>query len=520
MKNEVVERIQIDAIVPDPRNRRHGAKTPEDLEGLASSIKTYGVQEPAIVRALKDQPGTYMLVAGERRWRASQLAGADFLPCIVRDLEEPQALAIQLIENLHRQDLHPLDEAEGYDRLQTEAGYTVDLIAQEIGRSPAYVYQRLRLQKLIPQARTLLEDGKISTAIALLLARLPEAQQTLVYKANLENQWSLENITASKIEWWIRQNLICDLAAAAWKLADENLVKKAGSCANCAKKTGATPGLFEDEGPQKCLDPACYKVKQKALVKKNLEGLEGTEFLKVKNDWGSAIQAEGALSPHEWKECKKKDEGAMRAIVVSGASPGKLIWARKVEAGSAFGERDDNPGYERWQADRKAKEEKVLAAKTKINLQLFEAVLAAADREEPLTLLRSIVVECVTGIRGSAALARYLKLEPVSGIEDEDEGLSSALNSYIQRQELKGLVRILIAGEISNALEICSWSSVVDIRLEKRLELYHIESAPVIKAVSEEYGVDFEAEDDDCYDEDEDDDTEAESEEEEEAGDE
>ena len=126
------------------------------LAELADNIKQHGVLQPILLRPLPDGgSGTYELVAGTRRYRASKLAKRESIPATVRELTDAQALELQVIENVQRVDVHPLDEAQGYAaliELQPDA-YTVETIAARVGRSPAYVNGRLRLIQLIAEAK-------------------------------------------------------------------------------------------------------------------------------------------------------------------------------------------------------------------------------------------------------------------------------------------------------------------------------------------------------------------------------
>jgi ParB/RepB/Spo0J family partition protein len=475
--NEIIEKIPLDQIVPDPRNRKHGGRTPEELAGLAESIKAHGVQEPAIVRPVdaEAEGAPYKLVAGERRFLASRLAGVDFLPCIVRPMDDAKALAVQLIENLHRQDIHPLDEAEGYDRLRTEAGYTAELIAQEVGRSPAYVYQRLRLQLLVPEVRGLLEEGEISTAAAMVVARLPEKQQEIAYKANLASGWQRERVTAAYLESWVRQNLLCDLKRAAWRLADAALAKKAGACTECPKRTGVDPGLFEDSGPQKCLDPACYKGKQAAIIKKNRDSLEGTEHLVVSEQWWGT-----------WEEVKKSEPGALRAIVIDGQKPGRLTWAKKVErsSGAAF------PGGGREDEDPAAAAARELRAEAnrETNRELHRIIAQKAADADPCVILRKLFLDWRDGEDLSPlALQAGLVAPDDEGI-DPAEWLTDALIEKTKTMNAQELAALVVAADTQGALEVSRWT-YINQSLQPYLELFQINADAVRAEVYAAKGV-------------------------------
>ncbi|AWP24813.1 chromosome partitioning protein ParB [Acidiferrobacter sp. SPIII_3] len=131
---------------------------PEALNALADSIRAQGIVQPILVREVT---GGFEIIAGERRWRAAQIAGLAEVPVIVRDIPDQAAMAVALIENIQREDLNPLEEAAGLKRLQEEFGLTHDEIAAHVGRSRAAVTNLLRLLGLAPEVRELLETGRL-----------------------------------------------------------------------------------------------------------------------------------------------------------------------------------------------------------------------------------------------------------------------------------------------------------------------------------------------------------------------
>jgi ParB family chromosome partitioning protein len=143
------------------------------LAELAENIRQHGVLQPILLRPLPDgEAGTYELVAGTRRYRASKLAKRESIPATVRGLTDAQALELQVIENVQRVDVHPLDEAQGYAaliELQPDT-YTVESIASRVGRSPAYVSGRLRLIQLIAEAKQAFYEDKLTVAHAFEIA--------------------------------------------------------------------------------------------------------------------------------------------------------------------------------------------------------------------------------------------------------------------------------------------------------------------------------------------------------------
>ena len=163
--------LKISDIEPD-RNQPRSDFNETALAELAESIREYGVLQPLLVRPMSD--GSYKLVAGERRWRAARLAGLSEVPVVVRSLTEAEACAIALIENLQREDLNPIEEAEGIRRLIDEYGFTQEQAADKLGRSRPAVANSLRLLGLPEEARIALVQGKISAGHARALLGLPD----------------------------------------------------------------------------------------------------------------------------------------------------------------------------------------------------------------------------------------------------------------------------------------------------------------------------------------------------------
>ena len=167
-----VLQLPVESIRPNPRQPRHQVN-PDELKDLTDSIRAHGVLQPLLVTT----DGTdYMLIAGQRRLQAARLAGLDFVPAILRQASELQQLELALIENLQRQDLNPLEAAEGYQRLSDEFSLSHEAIAEQVGKSRAAVSNTLRLLKLAPAARQALAANRISEGHARALLGLPTAQ--------------------------------------------------------------------------------------------------------------------------------------------------------------------------------------------------------------------------------------------------------------------------------------------------------------------------------------------------------
>ena len=164
--------LKIGEIEPNRGQPRHDFDETA-LAELADSIREHGVLQPLLVRPMPN--GKYQIVAGERRWRASRMAGLTELPVIIRDLDEAAAMEVALIENLQRSDLNPMEEAMGYQELMQQHGYTQEQVAKRVGKSRPAVANALRLLALPEETARLVRDGKLSSGHARALLGLPEA---------------------------------------------------------------------------------------------------------------------------------------------------------------------------------------------------------------------------------------------------------------------------------------------------------------------------------------------------------
>ena len=191
------EEVAVGAVVPNPRQPRK-AFDEDALEELAASIAEVGLLQPVVVRKVGD--GNYELVMGERRWRASQQAGLEYIPAIVRETPDTDMLRDALLENLHRQQLDPLEEAAAYQQLLDDFGATHEQLAQKVGRSRPHISNTLRLLNLPPTVQKKVAAGVISAGHARALLSLddPQAQERLAQRIVAEglSVRSVEEIVA------------------------------------------------------------------------------------------------------------------------------------------------------------------------------------------------------------------------------------------------------------------------------------------------------------------------------------
>src|SRR5918997_1439235 len=185
MANEGLSEIDINFIEPNSLQPRTNFNE-EQLENLAQSIRANGIIQPLLVRRLNG--GRYQLIAGERRWRAAQKAGLERVPAIIRDIPDDKILELALIENIQRQELNPIEEAQAYKRLIETLGLTQEMVAQRVGRDRTFITNYIRLLRLPEEIQGLVEQEKISMGHARALLGVDDADIQKKVAQNVINQ--------------------------------------------------------------------------------------------------------------------------------------------------------------------------------------------------------------------------------------------------------------------------------------------------------------------------------------------
>ncbi len=298
---EQIVNIALDKIEPDPDQPRKYFDESK-LQELAVTITEHGVRTPITVRPHPKKEGHHIINVGERRWRASQIAGKKTIPAIVdTSKHEPGLLLeLQLIENSQRADIGPLEEGEAYLQLKKKYGHTVETLMARTGKSRSHVYARMRLPDLHPSAKKALVEGKLQPAIADLIASIADfVMQEQATKECLglgsERDYQDGHVTPERadgstpqpLSYRAAKTLIMTkyklrLAMATFDIADASLTKE-GACGPCPFRSGnqpPLPGLEASAAPSSkwddlCTRPACFEEKTKAAwTKKSLEQRE------------------------------------------------------------------------------------------------------------------------------------------------------------------------------------------------------------------------------------------------------
>ncbi len=287
---------------PDPdQPRKHF--DPVKLQELADSLKANGVIEDLRVRPDVSGKAKFLIVEGERRYRAAELAGIDRLPIQVRELTDEEARREQFISGTQRENLNALEQAAACDReIKVRQGkdgkFTAEDYAKELGLSRATIYNRLKLTRLHEPVRQALLDGKIEVSVAAEISKVPDpsVQQEIVGRLGNERErnWPF---SFRKVQELIASEYMADLKDVPFDKASSSLVKGVCACNECPKRSGNLTKLFPDiKNPNVCTDVACFQKKREAhnkavIEQQNTKGckvLSDKEAKEIFNDYGAA----------------------------------------------------------------------------------------------------------------------------------------------------------------------------------------------------------------------------------------
>ncbi len=305
------------------------------LYELAESIKHNGLIQPITVRP--NNQG-FEIVAGARRYRAAQLAELFSVPARIVEIDDAKALEWQLVENSQRVDVHPYEEAQGFQRLLDIPGYDVAALVEKSGKSASHVYARLSLLQLIPIVAEAFTQERITASHANLIARLPQESQAAAFEQCWRKDWQDKEphlLPAKHVAAWIQTNLYLSLADAPFDREDPTLNPTAGACVTCPRRSGYNTALFADVVSDQCLDSSCYHSKVEAFLDREIAAHPG--LVQIENGWRNPKeQRPGAVQRGHVRELdaviENPDaepvmpcEAAKPAIVVYGKQLGRKL---------------------------------------------------------------------------------------------------------------------------------------------------------------------------------------------------
>ncbi len=335
-----VQLISVDSIDPSPANKRRFTKDDKSLRELGDSIEAQGLLHAVILRKSPAKNGRYELVSGERRWRAFLLKKWKKIPSVVRDLADTEAYDITASENLQREDLSPIEEAESIQVLLAD-GRDAKEIADRIGKPVSWVVRRARIAEISKKWIKAIADtshplSKWSATHLELIARYDHAKQDELFK-KYGDEWDSRNalMTVKELEKSLNEEMLA-ISGAPWKPGDETLLPAAGTCTACQKRTSCVPSLFEPIEETKsrgdrCLDRDCWGRK---LTAHHLLGIK-----KAREEHGDRLLlidkgCSSLPSDHPWKKplaesykydsAKKGDKDAVPAYIVDGPGSGRV----------------------------------------------------------------------------------------------------------------------------------------------------------------------------------------------------
>ena len=316
------------AIAPSRTNRT--VTEDDELHLLAATIKAYGILQPLLLRKLpaerlqdtfenlETRKAQFEIIAGERRYAAARIAGLRSVPVLVIEADNLAALQLQLIENLHRKNLNPLEEARQLQLLIDEFGMTREDAADSIKKSRTHVYESLRLLSLQPKAQAALKDGRLSRSLALLVLQRPTAaMQEEFAERILTGGPDGGPMSTRAAQDLARRNYMTELDKAPFDLTDAKLCPRVGACTNCPKRTGATPEFWDKQGPDACTDTVCFNEKKEA------------HFERIKAD--AVLKGKQIISGKTARDIMPTETGSMRGyIALDKASQGSKAETRQV----------------------------------------------------------------------------------------------------------------------------------------------------------------------------------------------
>jgi ParB family chromosome partitioning protein len=308
------------------------------LQELAKSIASEGIQVPLLIRGVEGEQ-RYELIAGHRRIRAAKIAGLSEVPCVLRQYTDEEARAARIIENLLREGLTPLEEAEAYQQMFAAAGaenrpLTPADLAAKLGKKESYIRLRLRLLSADAAVQEALRKEQITEGHALEMARLDKSLQKELLKFCLFDRWNSRReslVSINELRKFISQNVMLVLASAPFNTNDAKLIPNAGACTDCSKRTGNDRMLFPDVKQKDiCTLPTCYHAKVNRTIDVTLEELKAsnTEAVRISTEYGhSSTTPKDVLSNNQYEVVKKGTvcEDTKVGVYIDGPQQGQKV---------------------------------------------------------------------------------------------------------------------------------------------------------------------------------------------------
>jgi len=476
------------------------------LRELAASIRSQGVLSPLLVRPLTENG--FEIVAGARRYRAAQMAEAVTVPVRIKQMGDAEVLEAQLVENLIRAEIHPMEEAEGFARLLAleEPKYSIEQIAAKVGKHPSFVASRLKLVDLVPAAVDAFYANEIGVGHALLLAKLPADQQQQALSACFKEAYNSGGAAPTRIllpvrnlQFWIETNVLLILKDAPFDKRDAQLVSTAGSCADCPKRTGHNKLLFGDDlGKQgdQCTDPRCYNAKLAAHVARAVAAKPS--LVQISTAYGGQKEGSSVLPRNKYTAIRddkpQKKEDAQRpefkvcrfttdAIITEGSDIGtihKVCANPECPIHHASKQRPATDAAFKAEQEKRRREEAIAQA---TGLRVLKATSDAV----PVRLMKRdllFVTERIAAVLDERRLAVLLRIHGVGKTNGNGEEPAKLLASFLRKTDESTIGRVLVAITVLQAAHSSNESAKA---LREAAEFYKVDAAAITAKVKQEF---------------------------------
>ncbi len=472
------------------------------LQELAASIRSQGVLSPLLVRPLNER--SFEIVAGARRYRAAQMAEVATVPVRIVNLTDAETLEAQLVENLLRRDVHPMEEANGFRALLDleEPKYSIEQISAKTGKNQVYVATRLKLVDLVPVVVDAFYAEEIGVGHALLLAKLPADRQEEALKACFREDWGSGDRKAKRmllpvrnLQFWIEHNILLILRDAPFDKRDAHLVAIAGSCVDCPKRTGHNKLLFSDLGKQDaCTDGNCYQAKVDAHVAKTIAAKP--KLVQISTAYGKQQEGSPVLPRNKYvaireDKPKSKDEAqrpeykvckfTTEAIIADGSDIGTV---HKVCANPDCTIHHPKKQPNKADASFKAQQEKERREAAIANATGIR-ILAAITAAVPVRLMKRdllFVVERLAGLLDERRLEIVARERGIKRAKDSDS-IDKLFAAYLRRAEESVLGSLLVEIAILHAATRNNAAQV----LRDAAAVYKVDTDSIAAKVKQEF---------------------------------
>jgi ParB family chromosome partitioning protein len=475
------------------------------LKELADSIRSQGVLSPLLVRPLTENG--FEIVAGARRFRAAQMAEQTTVPVRIKLMSDAEVLEAQLVENLIRAEIHPMEEAEGFARLLAleEPKYSIEQIAAKVGKHPSFVASRLKMTDLTKPVVEAFYASEIGVGHALLLAKLPADQQQQALSVCFKEVYNGGSnparilLPVRNLQFWIETNVLLILKDAPFDKRDAQLVATVGSCADCPKRTGHNKLLFGDDlGKQgdQCTDPRCYNAKLAAHVAKAVAAKPS--LVQISTAYGGQKEGSPVLPRNKYTAIRddkpnSKDDAqrpefkvcrfTAEAIITEGSDIGTI---HKVCANPdcpihhASKQRPATDAAFKAEQEKRRREEAIAQA---TGLRVLKATSDAV----PVRLMKRdllFVAERLVTVLDERRLAVIFRLHGIGKASAAGDTPAKLLAAFLRKADESTLGRVLVAITVLQSAHSSNESAKA---LREAAEFYKVDVAAITTKVKQEF---------------------------------